>query len=156
MPFTPIESFECYNSCTMYNVHVHVHSTSYHWICTCTCIMTVLILIAIINTYVHTVGRLFFKGYKYLEFRDFLKIRKNYFRKNQILTVQDGRRHKFAKIKSAKLILRQIREIYSPRKKGALRYVYVTIIDRRSTHVLHFLMHLMLCVTDANQNYFFQ
>ena len=77
----------------------------------------------------HTVGRSFFVGYKFREFRDFLKIRENYFRKNQILTVQDGRRHKFAKIKSAKLILRQISEIYSPRKKGALRYVkFVDII----------------------------
>ena len=69
-----------------------------------------------------TVGRSFFVGYKFREFCDFLKIRENYFRINQILTVQDGRRHKFTKIKSAKLILRQIREIYSPRKKGALRY----------------------------------
>ena len=84
------------------HVHVHVYESN--------------------ETVQYTVERLFFKGYKFREFRDFLKIRENYFRKNQIYTVQDGRRHKFAKIKSAKLILRQIREIYSPRKKGALRY----------------------------------
>ena len=44
----------------------------------------------------------FFEGYKFREFRDFLKIRENYFCENQNNTVQDGRRHKFAKIKSAK------------------------------------------------------
>ena len=60
----------------------------------------------------------FFEGYKFCGFRNFLKIRKNYFRKNEILTVQDGRRHKFVRIKSAKMILRQIREVYSPQKKA--------------------------------------
>ena len=54
------------------------------------------------HVHVYTVGRLFFEGYKFREFRDFLKIRENYFCENQNNTVQDGRRHKFAKIKSAK------------------------------------------------------
>ena len=59
----------------------------------------------------------FFKGCKFQEFHDFLKIRGNYFHENQIITVQDGKRNKFAKIKSVKLIFRQIRKIYSPQKR---------------------------------------
>ena len=60
----------------------------------------------------------FFEGCKFHGFRDFLKIHKNFFHKNQILMMQDGRWHKFVKIKSVKLIFRQIHEIYSPLKKA--------------------------------------
>ena len=85
--------------CTYFSlnkVHVHVHFNVFSFTC-------------IIEGHLHvydyectcTVGRLFFEGYKFREFRDFLKIRENYFRKNQNNTVQDGRRHKFTKIKSA-------------------------------------------------------
>ena len=49
-----------------------------------------------------------FEGCKFHRFCNFLSICKNYFHKNQIIMVQDGRVHKFARIKSTKQIVRQI------------------------------------------------